>query len=125
MMANAARNAFKKTGKYLPPELALAQLAVEGGLSKDRHAKPIRTNNPFDVGNTETGTHAFPTVADAVNAYYDLITRNYLGKGKSAVDLVSNFVDKNNQRYAVERDYESAVNKIALDANKIAQQVSV
>jgi hypothetical protein len=34
--------------------------------------------------------------------------------------LVNNFVDKDNQRYATEGDYERVLNKIASQANRIA-----
>lgn len=123
MMASAARNAFQQNHKYVPPELALAQLTAEGGLSSNPHDRPIRTRNPFDVGNTETGSKSFGSVQDAVNAYYQLITKNYIGNGKTASDLSKNFVDKNNQRYATSTTYELDLNKIAREANQVAKSI--
>jgi hypothetical protein len=52
MMARAAERVFKKYGKYLPPELALAQLTLEGGIDSAEDSVPMQTKNPFNVGNT-------------------------------------------------------------------------
>lgn len=126
MMALAAKNSFLKTGKYLPPELALAQLALEGGLSKDPNAKPIRTNNPFNVGNTETGTKVFPSRQDGINSYYSLITRNYLGKNKTANDLIRDFSNRLGQKYAGPNsdNYERQLYSIASQAKKISNTIA-
>ena len=123
MLAYGARMAFEQYHKYVPPELALAQLTVEGGLSKNPNDKPIRTKNPFNVGNTESGTKEFPTIQEAINTYYILIARDYLGRGKTAADLVNNFVNKNNQRYAAENNYESELNKVASQVSQISGRV--
>jgi hypothetical protein len=126
MMANAAKSAFVNYHKYVPPELALAQLALEGGLSQDAKARPIRTNNPFNVGNTATHSKTFTSVQDGINAYYDLIARDYLGKGRTANDLVHNFVNKDDQNYSGSTDggYEQLLAQIAREANKIARSVA-
>jgi murein DD-endopeptidase MepM/ murein hydrolase activator NlpD len=127
MLAKAAKNAFISYHKYVPPELALAQLALEGGLVNNPNARPIKTNNPFNVGNTETANKNYSTVQDGVNAYYILLAHNYLGKGKTANDLIHSFVNKDNQNYSGRDDgkYEAQIAQIAREANKIAQQTSV
>jgi hypothetical protein len=123
MLAYGAKQAYYEYHKYVPPELALSQLTIEGGLSKDPNDKPIRTKNPFNVGNTETGTKEFPTIQSAINSYYLLIARSYIGKGKTASDLFKNFVNKDNERYATETNYENEISKIANRVNKISKQI--
>lgn len=124
MLTKGAVNAFQRHGRYVPPELALAQLTAEGGFSKDPNARPIRTKNPFNVGNTDSGKNWFAnSVQSGIDRYYDLIAKNYLGKGKTAADLVQNFVNKNDNRYASSETYERDVNTIALQANRLAQSV--
>jgi hypothetical protein len=125
MMANGALAALKRYGNYVPPELALAQLVIEGGLSKDPNAKPIRTNNPFNVGNTDSGKVSnFTSKQDGVNAYYNLIAKNYIGKGRTAANLINNFTNKNGSRYASDRNYESKLNALAGEVNKISGNVA-
>lgn len=122
MMANSAKNAFLRYNKFVPAELALAQLVVEGGIGNDNlNSRPIRTRNPFNVGNIDSGanvTHA--TVQDGIDAYYYLIAKSYLGNGKTAKDLVTNFVNRNEDRYATNRNYESMVASVAKDVNRTA-----
>ena len=123
MMAKSAKSAFEKYHKYVPPELALAQLATEGGIGNaDPNSRPIRTKNPFNVGNTDDGSNIdMGEVQNGINSYYNLIARNYLGKGKSAKDLVQNFVNHDGNHYATAGTYEKMVNQIAAQANRIAR----
>ena len=125
MMAAGAKQAFGKYQKFVPAELALAQLATEGGIgNNDPNSRPIKTRNPFNVGNTDNGTDVVHSdVQSGINTYYNLIANNYLGKGKTANDLVNNFINHTGQRYAGP-DYEKLVNSISSQANKIAQTVA-
>jgi len=125
MMAEGAKGAFVKFRKYVPPELALAQLAAEGGIgNKDPQSRPIRTKNPFNVGNTDSGANVqHNDVQSGINTYYNLIAKNYLTGGKTANDLVQNFVNKDGNRYAT-ANYEPVINKIAGEVNRIASTVS-
>ena len=124
MLADAAKNTFGKYGSYVPPELSLAQLAMEGGFSSNSNAKPIRTKNPFNVGNTDKGgTIEHSSIQDGIQAYYDLMGKNYLSGGKTASDLLSNFVNKSGNRYATNPNYESSLKQIAGQAQKMAQPI--
>jgi hypothetical protein len=123
MLANAAKRAFEKYHKYVPPELALAQLAAEGGIgNSDLNSRPIRTKNPFNVGNTDDGSNIYMSdVESGVNTYYSLIARRYLGKGKTAKDLVQDFVNHDGLHYAKPGAYEKLVNQIAKEVNSMVK----
>jgi hypothetical protein len=122
MMAQAAKHAFERYQKFVPAELALAQLALEGGIgNKDMNSRPIKTRNPFNVGNVDSGADVYNSdVQQGINAYYNLIAANYLGKGKTANDLMTTFVNHSGERYASGQDYENQLNTLALQAHKYA-----
>jgi murein DD-endopeptidase MepM/ murein hydrolase activator NlpD len=86
-------------GKYLPPELALAQVTIEGGLANDYTNRPHRTKNPFNVGNTEKADNPRPSYQDGINLYYRTIAKSYMTDNKNAGDLIRDFKGKNG-RYA-------------------------
>jgi peptidoglycan hydrolase-like protein with peptidoglycan-binding domain len=119
MMAECAKRNFSKG--YVPPELALAQLALEGGLSSNTNVRPRKTKNPFNVGNTDSGKNKFfSSVQEGVCAYYDLMTRKYLTSGKTPEDLLSNFVNDKGYRYA-SGNYEPKLRKIVSGASKMSE----
>jgi flagellum-specific peptidoglycan hydrolase FlgJ len=119
MMANAAASVYNMG--YVPPELALAQLTIEGGLSTNKNAKPIRTNNPFNVGNVDSGAvKHFQTKQDGINAYYNLMVKTYLTKGKDASELLRNFVNVSGKRYASDPNYEKLLANVVAQANRVA-----
>ena len=125
MMADGAKQAFERYKKYVPAELALSQLVLEGGIgNKDTNSKPIRTKNPFNVGNMDDGQVVqYGQVQTAINTYYNLIAKNYLGKGKTAKDLINNFVNNSGNRYASDTNYESKLNSLSSQANAMAKPI--
>jgi len=123
MLANAAKNTYERTGKYVPPELALSQLALEGGFTNNPNARPIVTKNPYNVGNVDNGKNKyFSNVQDGINAYYDLIATRYLVGDKTPADLLNNFVNKNNQRYASAEGYEQNLSNITRRIKNISDR---
>jgi hypothetical protein len=123
MMADSAAKAFSTYGKYVPPELALAQLTLEGGIGSAPDSRPNKTNNPFNVGNTETGSKQFPSVADGVDAYYNLIARRYLVRGKTAADLVNDFKNDQGNNYASAGTYEAGLKTLISSIRKRNENV--
>lgn len=125
MMARAAYENYVTNGSYIPPELALAQLALEGGFSTEpiNKTRPLKYKNPFNVGNVDDSkiNKGFPTVYDGIKAYYNQMGKTYLNprQGKSPADLLNNFVNNRSERYASEGNYENNLKKIIKTINRL------
>lgn len=125
MMVSSAKKTFQSTGRYVPPELALAQLALEGGLSTNLNATPIKTNNPYNVGNWDNGKRTqFPNKQTGIDKYYSVIAKNYLAGNRSAEDILRNFTNTQGNRYASAENYEQVLNKIVNQINGMKQTMS-
>jgi hypothetical protein len=127
MMASSAKRTFEKYNKYVPPELALGQLAAEGGIGNSNpNSIAIKTKNPMNVGNMDDGSKIdHSSVQSGIDSYYNLIAKDYIGKGRTAQDLINNFVNHGKLRYAKSPNYEKVVGSIARDVNKIAKNLGI
>lgn len=125
MLAYGARLAYNRYQKYIPPELALSQLLLEGGIGNNKlDSRPIRTQNPFNLGNVDQGQNVkYSNIQFAINAYYDLMARKYITNGKTAANLMQNFQNKFGQRYATNKNYEANLSSVIKDVNKVAQNI--
>jgi len=108
MLAKSAKKAYDSTGILLPLELALSQAQWESGMGlKGRSPK----TNPFNIGEYGYKTvFKFKTTQEGIDAYYYLLTTKYL-KCKSVDELLKNFVNCNDNRYAYGKKYEARVKK--------------
>jgi len=124
MMADAAAAVWNSTGKYVPPELALAQLVIEGGIqNSNKNSRPIKYKNPYNIGNVDSGENrGFQNPEDAIKAYYKLVATDYL-LNKSPGDLISNFVNAAGNRYASATSYESLLQSIVSKSHKVIQNI--
>jgi hypothetical protein len=125
MLAYSARIALRQSGTYVPPELALAQLLLEGGIGNSNiNSRPIKTKNPYNVGNVDSGENKYYNdVQSAITEYFNLIGRRYLSN-KKPIDLLSSFVNSNNNRYASDPQYESKLYSIIRNINKTPENLA-
>jgi hypothetical protein len=94
---------------------------MEGGLSKDPKAKPIRTKNPFNVGNVDSGAVVkHNDWQSGINAYFKTMAKSYIvpSQNKTASGLLNRFVNIRNQRYASAPNYEKAITSTINSINK-------
>lgn len=125
MMARSARKAFKEKGNYVPPELALSQATNEGAFHPDPTTRAIRTRNPFNVGNVDSGENrTMSSVEDGIQTYYNLIAGSYLSQDVDVDDLLQNFVRiDDGSRYAKDLDYESNLSRIMRKIKNYTEKV--
>lgn len=124
MLTASAKKTYDSTGVIVPLDLALAQGELESQLGTDRKHRNPRTN-PFSVGEYDNRTAMrFQNTAQGVQAYYDLMAKDYL-KYKSKGQLINNFVNGKGMRYASDPRYETKLhNKVKYVNNLIKNLTS-
>ncbi len=137
MLADAAKRTYNDTivprvgakGRYIPPELVCAQLALEGGIGNSNpKSRPIKTKNPFNVGNVdgkgESANRYHDNVQDGIDAYYSLIARRYLVPPRKPSDLLKKFTNVDGNAYATSTgEYEKLLSKITKGVNAMAKPI--
>lgn len=122
MIATAASAIMKSMGKYVPFEIALSQLAAEGGLNRDPRVKPRRTNNPYNIGHYSNGSVVrFSNKQEGINSYFQNMGKNYITPDRTPDQLINNFTNVRGERYASARNYETFLNKLIGEVKSIAQ----
>jgi hypothetical protein len=108
LLATAAKETYNSTGIVVPFELALSQAQWESGMGRKGLS---HDTNPYNVGEFDRGTMlTFKTTEDGVQAYFNLMAKNYLSE-KTVDQLLRNFVDSNGRRYASTKSYEESINE--------------
>ena len=119
MLASAASNTYANTGTLVPLSLVLPQGHLESHFGTSTNSK-ARPQNPFNVGVFDDGTRqTFPTTRAGVQAYYDLMAKDYLGRGRKPEDLLTSFVNRDGNRYASDVNYEANMRKQLGVVNKV------
>ena len=100
---NIANEVNDSLGIVVPYELAISQALLETGLGSTGVGK--NRNNPFSI-NSSKGYRYYDKIEDGIRAYYYLMARRYL-KCRTYEQLLTNFVNCNNKRYAEYKGYEN------------------
>lgn len=118
MIAAGAKYAYDKYKKYVPVELAMSQLVLEGGIgNKDPNSRPIVTKNPYNVGNIDSGENrSHNSVESGIASYFDLMARKYISEDGRVVQL---------NRYATNPNYTKQLNTLIAGVNRITQQNNI
>lgn len=102
-----AKLIYEKYDIVVPYKLAIAQALLETGLGSTGVGKS--KNNPFSI-NSSKGYVYYNNIEDGIRAYYFLIAKRYL-RCKNLDELLRNFTNCNNLRYAETKQYEAGLIK--------------
>lgn len=93
--------------------LLMAQAHMESCFGLTKRAR--ETNSVFSIGLYDNGKNAatYPTQNASIRPYIKIVQNDYL-RDRSIEDMLSpgNFTNKNNHRYASEKNYESNINSV-------------
>lgn len=105
----------------------LAQSHIESHFGTKGLAK--KTNSIFNVGafdrltyNQIHGNYKYENINESLEPYLKLLSTKYLVNNKTIYDLMDNFVDINNKRYASDKKYEK---KLKSTYNKINNNTKI
>lgn len=103
LLRDIAEEMYYETCIIVPAKLVLAQAMFESHIGlKGRNPK----TNPFNVGEYDDRTYLrFNTTCEGVRAYFNLMVNDYL-RCKTPRELLNNFTNCNNLRYATDPNYE-------------------
>jgi hypothetical protein len=114
MLSHCAKNTFYKYDILVPLELALAQCQFESSMGLEGRSP---RKNPYNLGEYDSGTVMwFDKTSDGVQAYFDLIAKDYLSC-KTPEQLMMSFTNCSGKRYA-SGDYEIHISKQMFYINK-------
>jgi len=111
LLSKCAKKTFEDFGVLIPVELALSQAQIESGMG--RYGRTPVTN-PYNLGEYSDRTVLrYKNKEDGVQAYYNLIAKNYLDYGRRTIDDLfrSNFRNKNGYKYANSKTYGYKIKK--------------
>ena len=109
MLADANLNAYNKYGRLTPLHLALAQGQFETKLGTNSSGRPNYRSNPYNVGEFDSGTKMkFGNTTEGLQAYFDLMAKDYLRK-KTMWNLLDSFTNNRGNRYASDPEYETKI----------------
>lgn len=95
------------TGKDVTPEFIISQVQIEGGLTGKGRSY---NTNPFNIGEYDDGTYAsFEDKTKGLDAYVKAMSEDYLIDDVDEDVLLSNFVNKEGNRYASDKEYETKI----------------
>lgn len=139
MLYNRANVAIQKHGitNITPAQLAaLGKSQMQWESSLGTKGRAVETNNPANVGNTETDSKYFNTIEEGVDNYYDFLFKyGYLSKDKDIDAMLTdkirnrsgnNYIGKNNPNidtYAA--NVRNSYNKYLKDFNVFLKETEV
>lgn len=121
-IADASHEYYQKTGFKMPLSFLLTQAQQETKLGTQLKSK----NNIFNIGNTTEGkTKDFDSPKESIDAYLELIHKDYLNQGDRSLDDLlkpKSFVNSQGHRYAKDPKYEKKLTNQMQFVNNFLQQ---
>ena len=106
---NSAKKIYEEKGIIVPYKLAISQAILETSLGNSGVGKS--RNNPFSI-NSKKGYKRYDLIENGVLDYYYFISNRYL-YCKTLDQLLINFTNCSNKRYAQDRSYEKRLKNLS------------